>query len=92
MRQYAKYKEHYKLTQSSVLIIEMELNSKGWECIVWLASSIQGAMKTIVYTKHLQSDLSMNAAIKQMRSEVKDLFYALAQSVEAQFLEADEDV
>lgn len=92
MRDYAKYREHYKLTQSSVIIIEMEFTRKGWECVVWLGSSTQGAMKTIVYMKQLSSDLSMKAAIRQIRSEVKDMFYALAQSVEAQFLEAEEDV
>lgn len=92
MREYAKYREHYKITQSSVVLIEMEFNSKGWSCVVWLASSNQGAARTIVYMKQLSSDLSMKAAIKQIRSEVKDMFYALAQSVEAQFLEAEEDV
>jgi hypothetical protein len=92
MRQYAKYREHYKITEHSVIIIEMELTRNGWECVVWMASSIQGAMKTIVYTKHLSSDLSMRNAVKQIRSEVKEMFYTLAKSVEAQFLEASEDV
>ena len=92
MREYAKYKEHYKLTENSVIIIEMELNRNGWDCVVWMASSIQGAMKTIVYTKHLPPDLSMRNAVKQIRLEVKEMFYAIAKSVEAQFLEASEDV
>ena len=92
MRQYAKYREHYKLTEHSVMIIEMEVNSVRWECVVWMASSIQGAMKTIVYTKHFPSNLSMKEVVKQIRLEVKEMFYALAKSVDKQFLEASDDI